>query len=303
MLYAGVDLGGTKIACALAGPDGQLVNEQTRPTESHEGPQAVIERIARLIAELGKPAAVGLGVPGLVDAERGVTRFLPNLPTQWRDVPVAQILSSKLGCPVFLLNDARMATLGELKFGGGRGIQTMAMFTLGTGIGGGVVIDGKLRLQGGELGHQTIIPDGPLCGCGNRGCLEALASGPAIAAEGVRLMKIGMAPKLRELIGGDVEKVTPLTMASAGDSAIDKAIARAARFVSIGVANVVTAIHPELVVIGGGVAGIGAPLFDAIRAGVRRRVRMFPADDVRIEPSALGEKAGLFGGVALAMQR
>ena len=134
------------------------------------------------------PVAAGMGVPGLVDRDQGITLFLPNLPTQWRGVAVARMLGDCIGYPVYLLNDARIATLGEMSYGLGRNGGTMVFLSLGTGIGGGVVIDGKLRLgplgAAGELGHQTILPDGPLCGCGNHGCLETLASGPAIGAEG-----------------------------------------------------------------------------------------------------------------------
>jgi glucokinase len=185
----------------------------------------------------------------------------------------------------------------------------MAFFALGTGIGGGVAIDGRLRLgplgAAGELGHQTILPDGPRCGCGNLGCLETLASGPAIAGEGIRLMQSGLAPKLYELVEGDAGRVTTKEMAAAaraGDKNIADAIVRAARYLGIGVANVVVVIHPDLVVLGGGVAQIGDLLFDTVRQTVRDRVGMFPTDGVTVLPSALGENAGALGGIALAMK-
>ena len=315
-VYASVDLGGTKVACAFATGEGDVLAEKTVPTESHQGPQAVLARIAALVsglaAETGhQPAAVGLGVPGLADLENGVVKFLPNLPTQWRDVPVRDTLSPQVGCPVYLLNDVRMATLGELTFGhGALRSPTMAFFALGTGIGGGVAVDGKLRLgplgAAGELGHQTILPDGPRCGCGNRGCLETLAAGPAITAQGVWLLHSGRAPKLHDLVDGDPAAITPKEMAQAaeaGDEAVREALVRAAEYLGIGVANVVTALHPDLVVLGGGVAEIGPLLFDTVRETVRQRVRMFPTDDVRIERSLLGAKAGTLGGIALAMKR
>ncbi|MBW2270506.1 MAG: ROK family protein [Deltaproteobacteria bacterium] len=314
-VYASVDLGGSKVACALATGDGNVLAERTIPTQSHQGSQAVFARIAALVSELAaeagcQPAALGMGVPGLVDLEAGVVEFLPNLPTQWRDVPARDMLSSQVGCPVHLLNDVRMATLGELVFGhGSRGACTMVFFALGTGIGGGVVVDGKLRLgplgAAGELGHQTILPDGPRCGCGNRGCLETLAAGPAITAQGVWLLHSGRAPRLHELVGGDAAAVTPKEMAQAaeaGDEAVREALVRAAEYLGIGVANVVTALHPELVVLGGGVAEMGPLLLDVVRESVRRRVRMFPTEDVRIERSLLGDKAGLLGGIVLAMK-
>ena len=313
-IYASIDVGGTNLACALAGADGKIVADKKVPTDAHEGPEAVLARIAAAVGELAEqagaaPAAMGLGMPGLIDVANGVTKFLPNLPTQWRDVPVREILSPKVGCPVYLLNDARTAALGELVFGRGSSAGTMVFYTLGTGIGGGVVVDGKLRLgplgAAGELGHQTILPDGPLCGCGNRGCLETLASGPAITAEGVRLMLIGQAPKLHEIVGGDLAAVNPKTMAQAaqaGEESIKAAIETAAGYLGIGVANLVTALHPDLVVLGGGVAEMGELLFRAVRRTVKERIGMFPIDDLRIEPSALGEMAGTLGGIALAMK-
>lgn len=311
-LFAGVDLGGTSVKCALARADGTLVREASIPTDSHEGPEAVLERIGRcineLVCEVGEsPAALGMGVPGLVDLERGITRYLPNMTTHWKDIPAAEILSRHVGCKVRLLNDVRMATYGELVYGHGRDARTMVFFAIGTGIGGGVVIDGKLRLgplgAAGELGHQTIDPTGPLCGCGNHGCLETLASGTALAAEGIRLMLMGLAPHLYEAVEGDPALVSAAVMGNVAekDAPVREAIEDAASNIAIGVANVITTVHPDLVVIGGGVAKLGEILLERIRTDVRCRVgHLFPADDIRIEPSQLGAKAGVLGALALA---
>ncbi|MBS0202148.1 MAG: ROK family protein [Planctomycetes bacterium] len=313
-LFAGVDLGGTTIAAALADREGQVVAEAETATNSHEGSAAVIARIHRMVSELVTKSgaslqAVGVGVPGLVDVARGITRFLPNLPTQWRDVAVADQLQATLGCPVHLLNDVRTATLGELAYGHGRDADsslTMTFFSIGTGIGGGVVVDGRLRLgplgAAGELGHQTILPDGPRCGCGNRGCLEALASGPALASEGIRLMRMGLAPGLFDLVSGNPALVTPREMLACGDESTREAISRAAQYLGIAVANVVTVLHPDLVVLGGGVAELGDALLEPVRETVRRRVGMFPTDGVRIEKSQLGDRAGILGAIALAVR-
>ncbi|HKW96664.1 MAG TPA: ROK family protein [Bryobacteraceae bacterium] len=312
-MYAGVDLGGTTIACAVASDGGEIVRERSVPTQSNDGPQKVLARISELVSELaageGKLLALGMGVPGLLDIRRGRALFLPNFPTQWRDIAVAAELARPLGCPVHLLNDARLATLGELTFGHGRTADSMVLFTLGTGVGGGVVIDRKLRLgalgAAGEIGHQTVVPDGLRCGCGNRGCLETVASGPALAAEGVRLMRSGLAPRLHELVGGEASAVGPKEMAAAaaaGDNNVREAIVRAARYLGIGASNLVTALHPQMIVLAGGVAAIGDLLIETVRAGIRERVRMFPPDDVRVERSMLGDQAGVLGGIALAMR-
>lgn len=311
-LYAAVDLGGTNIKAALADAAGCVVAEAQIPTESQSGPDAVLDRIASLVEGLversGQPlSALGMGVPGLVDVERGVTRFLPNMPTKWRDVPAAEILLQRLGCDIRILNDVRMATLGELAYGCGRRVETLVFFALGTGVGGGIVIDNKIRLgplgAAGEVGHQTIVPDGPLCGCGNRGCLETLVSGPAIAAEGIRLMQTGLAPRLHEITGGDAGKVTTREMGQAaaeGDETIADAIRRAGDYLGTGVANVVTTLHPELVVLGGGVSNLGELLLEPVQRAIRERVRLFPPESVRVELSALGDRAGIMGGIALA---
>jgi glucokinase len=312
--FAGIDLGGTSIGAAAATRDGRMLAEETVPTCSHEGPKAVLQRIGDLIDRLSArcgapPKSIGVGVPGLVDLASGATKFLPNLPTQWRDVPVRATLQSRFSVPVGVLNDCRTATLGELLFGHGRTVRTFALFALGTGVGGGVVIDGRLRLgplgAAGELGHQTIVPGGPLCGCGNRGCLEAVASGPAITAEGVRLLLSGQAPGLRVLVDGDVNLVSPQTIADAaagGDAGSRSIIERTAEYLAVAAANVVTALHPEMIVVAGGVAEMGELLLAPIRRGIRERVRMFPADDVRVEKSQLGDEAGVRGAVALAIQ-
>lgn len=313
-LYAGIDLGGTNIKGVLATADGTIVQDANVPTKSYEGPEGVLRRIGDLIEELsvqasGKPLSVGMGVPGLVDVGSGVTRFLPNLPTHWKDVPAGSILRKRLGVPVYIINDVRMATLGELVFGHGRTVSSMVFFALGTGIGGGVVIDGKLRLgmlgAAGELGHQTIVPDGPYCGCGSNGCLETLASGPALTAEGVRLMLSGQAPKLNELAGGNPQKVTTREIAAAardGDKGALAAIHRSAKYLGIGIGNLIGAIHPELVVLGGGVAQMGDVLLDPVREEVQRRVKMIPPEYYRIELSQVGDGAGVMGAIALAMR-
>jgi glucokinase len=313
-MFASVDVGAANTGCAVANGAGQMIAERTIPTLAHEGPESVLTRIGAAVNDLAAEAgervvALGVGVPGLADFHRGRTVFLPNLPG-WRDCPVVERLSARVGCPVFLLNDARMAALGELWFGHGRNAKTMVAITVGTGIGGGVVIERKLRLgplgAAGEIGHQTILPDGPLCGCGNHGCLETLASGPALMGEGVRLMNSGHAPRLYDMVAGDANRVTPRLMAqaaAAGDSSVREAIVRAARYLGIGVANVITVLNPELVVVGGDVAGVGPLLIETVRREVRERVRLFPAEKVRIESSALDDKAGLWGGIALAIAR
>jgi glucokinase len=315
LVYGGADVGGTNIAAAVSDGEGRILAETSIATLPYEGPAGVLRRTGEVLSGLsqnvnGKLGAVGVGLPGLIDLQRGHTLFLPNFPGNWRNVPARPMLEEQLQCPIALLNDARIATLGELRYGLGRGVNTMVYLTLGTGIGGGLVVDGRLRLgalgAAGELGHQTILPEGPWCGCGNRGCVETLASGPAITAEGVRLLKSGLAPILYDLTEGDASRVTPKEMAEAcraGDKMVEEAIRRAAVYLGIAIANVVTILHPELVVLTGGVAAMGDLLLNTIRDEVKRRVGMFPADTARIEVSSLANRAGVLGGVALALDQ
>ena len=313
-LYAGIDMGGTSIKGVLATEGGTIIAQKQILTQSHEGPYVVLKRIAEFVVDLSaesssNPVAVGIGVPGLVDLHNGVTKFLPNMPSKWKEIPAAEILTKQLNCPVRLLNDVRTATLGELTYGHGKGLDdlSLAFFSLGTGIGGGIALNGKLRLgpvgSAGELGHQTILPNGPLCGCGNHGCLETLASGPAIVAEGVRLLQSGHAPYLYDIVQGDAGKVTTreMTLAAEQDLPIKEVIQQAATYLGIGVSNVITVLHPDLVVLGGGVAEIGNLIFDRVREVISNRVRMFSPESIEIKPSLMGEQAGMMGAVALAL--
>ncbi|MEL6106108.1 MAG: ROK family protein, partial [Planctomycetota bacterium] len=302
-LLCGVDLGGTSAKVTLANHGGETLASESFSTQQDGTPTTVLPQLIRCIKKMLRPfdntkiSGIGMGVPGLVNVETGVTQFLPNLPTQWRGVGVGDTLAEALDCPVRLLNDVRAATLGELRFGCGRDEPNIsfAFFSIGTGIGGGIVIDGEVRLgalgAAGELGHQTVLPDGPRCGCGNRGCLETLASGPAISATGLRLMRSGLAPKLRELTGGNADLVTPAQMGLAADddAPVAEAIEDAARWIGVAAANSVVVFHPDRVVLGGGVAELGTRLTVPIKEEITRRVGMFPTDDVIVERSALRE--------------
>jgi glucokinase len=319
--YASIDLGGTRLK-GLIGTDGpEVLATRSVDTEAAGGADHVLERMAGLVGEMAAEAGVrveglAIGCPGLVDRESGTARFFPNLPGQWRGVPMAARLSRSIGAPVHLLNDVRMATLGELAYGHGRRCReagreapTLVLLALGTGVGGGVVVDGKLRLgadgAAGEIGHVTVEPEGLPCSCGNRGCLETVISGPALAGEALRLLRSGRAPILRDLLAGDEARIDAELIAQAaagGDTDAHALIVRAARFLGIAVGNLVTTLAPDAVLLAGGVAGIGAPLLDTVRATVRERVAMVPLDSVEIAISELGDSAGVFGGLALAVR-
>ena len=315
--FVGVDMGGTHLRVAIADEAGKIRAQRRITTEGHLGPDNVIDRMADCISDavesvsdLQTICCTAVGLPGLVDGPSGMVRFLPNLPTQWRDVPMASMLREKLGSEVRLMNDARMATLGEWRFGHGSAYDdgSMVFLTIGTGVGGGVVVDGQLRLgptgSAGEIGHQTVCPDGPTCGCGNRGCLEAVASGPAIVAAAIKELREDSASELMIDLDANPSTLHPGQIAEAASMfpAMQKVLEDAFRWIGIGLANAITILHPDLVVIGGGVATIEWDWESVVRREVQRRVRMFDFDVDRIVRSRLGDDAGLRGALALAMQ-
>ena len=314
--FIGVDLGGTKIAAAVVDvSSGAVAARESIPTEAHAGPDAVLARISELILSVGRAAglapeqigAVGVGVPGPFDQATGQTIFLPNLAGMWRGVRVREQLRHTFDWPIWLINDARAFVLAEATFGAGRGASTVVGLTIGTGIGGGIAIGGRLYLgingTAGEVGHMTIDPHGQPCGCGNRGCLETFASGPSIATLGIRAALTGVPTRIGELVGHDLNKITPeiiLQAAEAGDQVARDILARAGAALGVGVANLVTVLSPDCVILGGSVARLGEWLFGPVRAAVRERCRAIPVEQVRIVPAALGGDAGSIGAAIWA---
>lgn len=317
-LFIGIDLGGTNIKAALVNTDtGDIAATRSTPTRAREGHDAVIAQMAVLVEEIilasNKTKAdiggVGIGIPGALDLDKGLTIFLPNLPGNWRNVPVRDQLARISGLHVSILNDARSMTMGEWKFGAGRGFD-MACYTLGTGIGGGLVLNGQLHLgingSAGELGHVSVDLNGPICGCGSRGCIEAYASGPAIAALGMKAIVQGRNTTMADMCGGDLNKVTPELVAEAakhGDDAAREIYEFAGNIIGAGIANVITATTPRRIVIGGGVAAAGELILDPIRRSMRSRVFLVDALQVEVVAAQLGNNAGLVGAAVWARQR
>ena len=309
--YIGCDLGGTNIKAGLVNvTSGQVIFSKSIPTFSREGHDAVINRMAELMASLivetqvpgDEIGGVGVSAPGMLDLEKGETVFLPNLPGQWRNVPLKARLEEKLKLPVALLNDVRAITYGEWAYGAGKGTMNMACFAIGTGIGGGLIIDGKLLLSNGgtagEFGHLTIDIHGPLCGCGNNGCLEAYASGPAIATMGVRAVEQGWTTKIAELCGGDLNLIDTKLIADAalsGDKVAKDIWESAGYYLGISVANVILIAGPERIVISGGVAAAGELLLEPIRKVIKERIFVVPIDKIDVVQGTLGTDAGILG--------
>ncbi|RLC75430.1 MAG: ROK family protein [Chloroflexi bacterium] len=316
-IVIGIDLGGTKISTALVESDGKIIAQDYRKTMAAEGQQAVIERIlnsARQVMSQAKVtrsqvAAVGICAPGPLDIEAGVVVAPPNLPG-WERVPLKQLIEDNLGITTFLENDANAAALSEHRFGAGRGVEHMIYITVSTGIGGGLILDGKLYHgasgMAGEVGHITIEPGGPLCGCGNRGCLEALASGTAIARVARERVAQNVPTLMTDMTDGDPERITARLVAEAagqGDKVANEILTKAMDYLGIGMANLVNLFNPQLIVIGGGLTNIGERLFGPVRQAIEQHALRAAAQAVRVAPADLGDNVGVLGAAAVAQSR
>jgi glucokinase len=295
--YLGIDVGGTNSKLAVVeahdGDPPALLATAAIPTGAGD-PGEVLGRLAaagaRLAAGHGPVAAAGVGVPGLFDEASGRVVFLPNLPPAWAGREVAGPLAGRLGVPVALINDARSFTLAESRMGAAAGCSTVLCLTLGTGVGGGVVVDGRLRFgphgRAGELGHQVIDPAGPPCGCGNRGCVEAFAAGGALSR-----------------LGGRPSPEAVFAAAAAGDERARAAVEAVAGRLAVGIANLVTVLWPERVVVGGGVAAAGEQLLGPLRRAVAAASPLVDPAAYEIVTAALGPSAGAIGAALWARER
>ncbi|WP_244833993.1 ROK family protein [Clostridium sp. BJN0001] len=305
----GIDLGGTKISTALSDLNGEIVSQTTVPTKADEGEIPVLNRIINSVssviedssADLSEIKAIGIGSPGPLDAEKGVIIYTPNLP--FKDFNLVEPLKKKFNLPVFLDNDANVATIGEYMFGAGKGSKDVIFFTISTGVGGGAILNGKIyrghTSNALEIGHMTIEQNGPRCNCGNIGCVEALASGTAIAKRAKEALESKAETSLRQY-----EKVTSAEVfeeAKKGDTIAKDIISSALNYLGIAVANAVTIFDPEVVIMGGGVTKAGDIVFDTVRKVVDKRCFKSMASSVKIVPAGLGQDAGVIGAVALAL--
>jgi glucokinase len=306
-----IDLGGTQLRAALCTPDGTIHQRVSRKTRARRGLEAVLERICETAEQVwpeeGKVRAIGISAPGPLDPFNGIVLGAPNLPG-WKRVPLRDIVSARFDLPVFVGNDANLAALGEHRFGAGQGFDDMIYMTISTGIGGGILVGGKLLLGhkglAGEIGHIVLQPNGPQCGCGNRGCLEALASGTAIGRQALTLAAAGRAPAILAAAGGDLTQISSKSVGEAaaqGDKVAIRLLRRAGRFIGIGIANLMHLFNPQCFVLGGGVTQAGDLLFNPIRRTARRQVQIPQyAEGTEIIPAALGDDVSLLGALTLA---
>jgi glucokinase len=312
----GVDLGGTNIVVGAVAEDGsEDVAMRSEPTRSEEGANGVVERIVRMVetairetmelkgATRADVVGVGVGAPGPLDRERGMVLTTPNL--GWQNFPLRDAIGDRVHLPVKLDNDANCATLGEWWLGAAKGGRNVVGVTIGTGIGGGLILDGRLYHGSsdvaGEIGHTTIDVTGRRCKCGNYGCLEAYASGPSIAERAREQMDGDRDSIMYALVEGEVEKLTAAIVydaAKRGDATALEVVRETARFLGAGIANLLNVYNPDVVVIAGGVTQAGETLFEPLRREVRKRAFAAAVEACRIVPGSLPGNAGVVGAVA-----
>jgi len=316
MLYIGCDVGGTNIRSAVIDESGRILGEAKMRALMEKGAKVVLgqivdsfrEAISRAKAKKEDIRAVGIAMAGQHDSKAGICIFSPNF--GWENVPVIPSLQEEFPVPMFLGNDVNLATLGEWKYGAGKGYKWVVMITLGTGIGGGAVLDGKLMLGAtemfAEVGHMTILPNGPRCGCGNHGCWEALAGRDAIVRRAVMKLQDGRKSSLLKIVDYNWRELTPEIIANEanrGDEVAKEVIEETGYWVGIGVANLINIFNPEVFIIGGRIAQAGELLFGAIERTVKARGLKASWGPCKIVPAALGDDAGVMGAVAFARQR
>lgn len=308
----GIDVGGTNVKIALVDGEGKIIYSNSVPTYAQMGYEYTVNNIKQAIKDLMKETnteakdiqGIGFDFPGQVDCKTGVVKNAPNIPG-WVNVPIAQMIEEEFHIPTRIDNDVRCAALGELKFGAGRGCENFVCITVGTGIGSGIVINGKVvrgaANAAGELGHIKLqMEDGPLCGCGDSGCLEAFASGPSIVAMAQEYLKGGKSAKFRELAGdGEITPYIVAKAAEAGDPVAKRIFEKMGYYIGMGLTSVINLLNPERIIIGGGVAECGELLLDPIRRTINERAMKVQRDAVEIVPAELGNSAGVIGASML----
>ena len=308
----GIDVGGTNVKIALVDGEGKIIYSNSVPTYAQMGYEYTVNNIKQAIKDLMKETnteakdiqGIGFDFPGQVDCKTGVVKLAPNIPG-WVNVPIAQMIEDEFHIPTRIDNDVRCAALGELKFGAGRGCENFVCITVGTGIGSGLVINGKVvrgaANAAGELGHIKLqMEDGPLCGCGDSGCLEAFASGPSIVAMAQEYLKGGKSAKFRELAGdGEITPYIVAKAAEAGDPVAKRIFEKMGYYIGMGLTSVINLLNPEKIIIGGGVAECGELLLEPIRRTINERAMKVQREAVEIVPAELGNSAGVIGASML----
>jgi glucokinase len=313
----GVDLGGTNVKTALVSRDKKILGKDSRPTRAEDGPNAVMECMTEGVEAVLKCSGVdkkdilaaGFGAPGPMNWQTGVVFSPPNLPG-WKNVPLADEMQKRLGFPCFVDNDANVACYGEYWLGAGQGAENMCLLTLGTGVGGGIVVFGQL-LRGidgtaAEIGHLKVMRDGRLCGCGARGCLEAYASVTGMSRTAVEGIETGAKTILTEMCGGDLKKIDGKMISDGiaqGDEFSKHVMHETAVWLGIGIGSLINLLNPEKVVLCGGMIAAGDVLFNPIRETAKKMSFEVPGNRAEIVPAGLGADSGVIGSAGCALAR
>lgn len=308
----GIDVGGTNVKIALVNDEGKILYSNSVPTRAEMGYEYTVNNIKQAIYDLLKETklepkdiqGMGFGFPGQVDYKAGIVRNAPNIPG-WVEIPIAKIFEDEFHIPTHVDNDVRCAALGELNYGAGKGCENLICITVGTGIGSGLVVNGRLvrgaSNAAGEIGHIKLqMNGGPICGCGDTGCLEAFASGPAIVALAEDYIRGGKSTKFRELANG--APITPYIVceaAKAGDPVAQRIFTIVGEYIGIGLASVVNLLNPEKIIIGGGVADAGEYLLNPLSETLKKRAMKIAGETVKIVHAELGNTAGVIGASLL----
>ncbi|MCK9520291.1 MAG: ROK family protein [Dehalococcoidia bacterium] len=310
-LVVAADFGGTNLRSALVNEAGDVVERIDRSTPAEASPDAILREILQLFRDIvarapAPPVSAALGVPGLIDADQGMVILAPNV-AGFRNLVLTAPIEEQLGIPVFIENDASAAALGEFRFGAGRGTRHLLHATLGTGIGGGIVIDGRLyrgaRGLAGEIGHVIIDPAGPRCNCGSRGCLESMVSGVAFAERARRVLATGSSPLLQEIVGARDPSAADLQAAAeAGDKTCEAEIRHGGHLLGLGLGSLVNVLNPEAITLSGGLLNMGDMLLGPMKESMHS-IAYGPASGTIVRISSLGDEAGLLGAAAVAFER
>jgi glucokinase len=316
----GVDMGATNIVCVLSNKEGKIITRDISKTLGSEGKEKTISQIvnsARNVLKEGEKLGVsaksilgmGIGGPGPINSDDGIIYVAPNIPGLI-NISLAKELGNELDLPVFLENDANAAALGEWWVGAGRDVDNLVLLTLGTGIGGGIIINGEV-LHGsahvaGEVGHMIIKEDGLLCGCGNKGCLEAYASATAVVKRALAEIKKGAKTVLTDEVNNELEKITCKMIfdtAKNGDNLCKKIVDDTAKYLGVGIINMVNILNPQMIILSGGMSKAGDFLFEPVRKYVKEHAFNDAVKEVKIVPAMLGSNAGAIGAVAFVLKK
>ena len=311
--FAGLDLGGTFIKCGIVSEDGKIVAKEKVPTDSSSYENVARDMalvIGRLKEQAGvEIAAAGIGSPGTIDSEHGVVVYSNNL--RWHNAPLGSAVEKATGLKTFITNDANAAALGESFCGAGKNYKNSVLVTLGTGVGGGIVIEGKVfeggHSAGAEIGHTVVVVGGEQCTCGRKGCFEAYASATALIRDTKRAMEKDKNSAMWGIVGGDIDKVdgkTSFDGMRAGDKSATRVVNSYIEYLSEGIANLIAIFRPEVVLLGGGVCAEGENLLRPLREALKGKI--FAGNDyapVEVKIASLGNDAGLCGAAKLAMDK